>query len=62
VSLSERIKTLLLNFCEKIFSQNSIIPIQIFNGFLIFYNATWDTSVGFFTVMDEKDHTNSHFS
>jgi hypothetical protein len=26
----------------KIFSQNSLIPIQILNGFFIFYCATWD--------------------
>jgi hypothetical protein len=32
---------LLSNFCVKIFSQNSLIPIQILNGFLIFYCATW---------------------
>jgi hypothetical protein len=25
----------------KIFSQNSLIPIQILNGFFIFYCATW---------------------
>jgi hypothetical protein len=32
---------LLSNFYVKIFSQNSLIPIQIFNGFFIFYCATW---------------------
>jgi hypothetical protein len=26
----------------KIFSQNSLIPIQVLNGFFIFYDATWD--------------------
>jgi hypothetical protein len=33
---------LLSNFCVKIFSQNSLIPIQILNGFFIFYCATWE--------------------
>jgi hypothetical protein len=28
-------------FCVKIFSQNSLIPIQIVNGFFVFYNVTW---------------------
>jgi hypothetical protein len=32
---------LLSNFCVKNFSQNSLIPIQILNGFFIFYCATW---------------------
>jgi hypothetical protein len=32
---------LLSNFCVKIFSQNSLISIQILNGFFIFYCATW---------------------
>jgi hypothetical protein len=32
---------LLSNFSVKIFSQNSLIPIQILNGFFIFYCATW---------------------
>jgi hypothetical protein len=36
---------LLSNFCVKIFSQNSLIPIQILNGFLIFYCATWISEV-----------------
>jgi hypothetical protein len=35
------IKALLSNFCVKIFNQNSLIPIQILNGFFIFYCATW---------------------
>jgi hypothetical protein len=39
VSHCEGIKVLLLNFCEKISSQNSLISIQIFNGLLFFYNA-----------------------
>jgi hypothetical protein len=26
----------------KIFSQNSLFPIQIVNGFFIFYSVTWD--------------------
>jgi hypothetical protein len=43
VSLCERIKALLSNFCVKIFSQNSLIPIQILNGFFIFYCATWES-------------------
>ncbi len=41
MSLCEWIKALLSNFCVKIFSQNSLIPIQILNGFFIFYCATW---------------------
>jgi hypothetical protein len=36
------IKALLSNFCVKIFSQNSLIPIQILIGFFIFYCATWE--------------------
>jgi hypothetical protein len=47
VSLCEWIKSLLLNFCGKFFSQNSLIPIQTFNGFLIFYNATWVIKLSF---------------
>jgi hypothetical protein len=39
----------------KIFSQNSLIPIQILNGFLIFYCATWvsfrtETDMGSFEM------------
>ncbi len=34
--LYEWIKALLLNFCGKNFSQNSLIPIQIFNGFFYY--------------------------
>jgi hypothetical protein len=29
-------------FLWKTFCQNSLIPIQIFNGFFIIYCATWD--------------------
>jgi hypothetical protein len=38
---------LLSNFCMKIFSQNSLIPIQILNGFFIFYCATWVVRLSF---------------
>jgi hypothetical protein len=55
VSLCERIKAFLLNFCGKIFSQNSLIPIQIFNGFLIFYNATWDFSMIYLNFQECMD-------
>jgi hypothetical protein len=29
----------------EIFSQNSLIPIQILNGFLIFYIVAWVTGI-----------------
>ncbi len=47
VSLCEWIKALLSNFCVKIFSQNSLIPIQTLNGFFIFYCATWARKIWF---------------
>jgi hypothetical protein len=36
------IKATLLHFNVKIFGQNTIIPIQIVNGFFNFYNVTWE--------------------
>jgi hypothetical protein len=45
VLLYERIKSLLLIFCGKIFSQNSLTPIKIFNSFLNFYDASWTVPV-----------------
>jgi hypothetical protein len=50
-----RIKASLLIFCVKIFSQNSLFPIQIINGFFIFYSVAWVTSGAiFYKKIDRK--------
>jgi hypothetical protein len=38
----------------KIFSQNSLIPIQILNGFFVFYCATWVFEEKFNIENDQK--------
>jgi hypothetical protein len=40
----------------KNFSQNSLILLQIFNGFSIFYCATWDVLIkSVFTLIELKE-------
>jgi hypothetical protein len=41
-----------LNFCVKIFSQNSLILIQIVNGSLIFYKGTLGNALEGWGVSD----------
>jgi hypothetical protein len=41
----------------KIFSQNSLIPIQILYGFLIFYCATWEKQ-----AIIKKNFLSFHFN